>query len=646
LRALVKKSTLSATLGLLLILVSARSVSVQQATPQFRTRLDLIQVDASVVDKTHQPVRGLTAADFTILENGKPQNIQTFVPVNLAEEPPSPPSWMRDVAPDVISNTGVEDERLVVIVMDDYSDDVSKDLFAMRSSKEIGRGVVERLGPHDLAAVVFTVGSEHNQEFTHDRQRLLAAVDQFNPAKYLPQFSTFGVLERVCEVLGSVQQRRKAVIWISPGVAPPGTNLGAVINIAQAGNVNIYPIDPAGIRVGSVSPPSASGGLGATAVGAASTPVTVPTPKDDMERMNDIDRLNSLRANMFALASFTGGHSFQWNEFQKSLNQVFRETGAFYLLGYVSSIPVVDGKPRRLEVKVNRKGVIVSSRSGYFPTVQSEAAPLPPPPSQAALEALSGLVPTRGVPLQIAAVPFATGGMPAVAVTLGLPAPADGADDFDVLIKAFTFDGNLMQTRSVRAHVAARAPAAGSDNTVQLSDRLDLAPGRYQLRAAVTSALHQTSGSVYADLDVPDFSAVPLALSGVALDESGAVRVTPTESARLISAVGSGLPFPVAPVTTRNFPSSARVTSFLEIYQGPKPTPQPVLMTVSIRDGGDRVVFTQTDAMEIGRFDASHRAQYRFVLPLATIPPGEYLLTFDAKASPVTAHRDVRFTVR
>ena len=89
-------------------------------------------------------------------------------------------------------------------------------------------------------------------------------------------------------------------------------------------------------------------------------------PKTTWSAQNDIDRLNSLRADMFALASFTGGHSFQWNEFQKSLNQVFRETGAFYLLGYVSSIPVVDGKPRRLEVKVNRKGVIVSSRSGLL----------------------------------------------------------------------------------------------------------------------------------------------------------------------------------------------------------------------------------------------------------------------------------------
>lgn len=50
--------------------------------------------------------------------------------------------------------------------------------------------------------------------------------------------------------------------------------------------------------------------------------------------------------------------------------------------------------------------------------------------------------------------------------------------------------------------------------------------------------------------------------------------------------------------------------------------------------------------MEIGRFDASHRAQHRFVLPLAGLPPGEYLLTFDAKAGTVSARRDVRCEVR
>ena len=197
----------------------------RQGAPQFGARVDLIRLDVSVVDRNHQPVQGLTASDFTILEDNKPQRIQTFLPVVLADEPPSTATWIRDIAPDVVSNTGIDEDRLVVIVMDDYSDDVSKDLFAMRSVKEVARGIVDRLGPRDLGAVVYTVASKHNQEFTHDRERLRAAVEHFDPAAVLPQFSTLAVLERVCLVLGSVENRRKVVIWVSPGEVPPGSAL-------------------------------------------------------------------------------------------------------------------------------------------------------------------------------------------------------------------------------------------------------------------------------------------------------------------------------------------------------------------------------------------------------------------------------------
>ncbi len=169
-----------------LLLATATGGARQQSPPQFRTRVDLIQLDVAVIDKNHQPVRGLTAADFTVLENGQKQAIQAFVAIDLPDNPAETAGWMRDVAPDVTSNAGVEEDRLVVIVMDDYSEDVSKDLWAQRSAKEIGRGIVERLGPRDLAAVVYTVASRNNQEFTHDRARLLEAIDRFNPAASLP----------------------------------------------------------------------------------------------------------------------------------------------------------------------------------------------------------------------------------------------------------------------------------------------------------------------------------------------------------------------------------------------------------------------------------------------------------------------------
>src|SRR4051812_8540040 len=74
------------------------------AQPRFNLATDLVRLDVSVLDKSRRPVRGLTAADFTILENGKPQSVAAFSAVNVpAPAPPSAP-WMRDVAPDVRDN--------------------------------------------------------------------------------------------------------------------------------------------------------------------------------------------------------------------------------------------------------------------------------------------------------------------------------------------------------------------------------------------------------------------------------------------------------------------------------------------------------------------------------------------------------------
>ena len=49
-----------------------------RAAAQFTSSVSLVEVYASVVDSAGQPVRGLTAEDFEILEDGKPQKIAAF----------------------------------------------------------------------------------------------------------------------------------------------------------------------------------------------------------------------------------------------------------------------------------------------------------------------------------------------------------------------------------------------------------------------------------------------------------------------------------------------------------------------------------------------------------------------------------------
>src|SRR5262245_1671589 len=137
--------------------------------PSFRTGVELVQLDVSVLDRDRRPVRGLTAADFTVLEDGVERPIASFVAVDLPDGPSSGAAWLRDVPRDVASNR-LDAQRVVVIVFDDFH--IPFDPGFSDTAKRIASSVVERLGASDLAAVVFTINRRSGQEWTIDRQRL------------------------------------------------------------------------------------------------------------------------------------------------------------------------------------------------------------------------------------------------------------------------------------------------------------------------------------------------------------------------------------------------------------------------------------------------------------------------------------------
>jgi hypothetical protein len=75
----VKKTYLASRLHCFMVLFVVFAVPLlcaQQKPPVFRAKIDLMQLDVTVLDKKGVPVRGLTKDDFVLLEDDKPQTIE------------------------------------------------------------------------------------------------------------------------------------------------------------------------------------------------------------------------------------------------------------------------------------------------------------------------------------------------------------------------------------------------------------------------------------------------------------------------------------------------------------------------------------------------------------------------------------------
>ena len=206
------------------------SFVIAQQAPTFRTRIEVVQLDVSVLDKNRQPIRGLTEKDFTILEDGKPQRIVGFSAFDIDDAPAPTVGWMRDVPEDVTTNE-LKESRLFVLVMDDAM--IPQEPAFIRDAKKIAMSIIDKLGPDDLTAVVFTGDNRKTQDFTNDKNKLRAALENFNPGLAGYRFggdtpdvdvdykfyqSSIRTLSNVADFLIRAPGQRKMLFWVSPGV--------------------------------------------------------------------------------------------------------------------------------------------------------------------------------------------------------------------------------------------------------------------------------------------------------------------------------------------------------------------------------------------------------------------------------------------
>jgi len=193
---------------------------------------------------------------------------------------------------------------------------------------------------------------------------------------------------------------------------------------------------------------------------------------------------------------------------------------------------------------------------------------------------------------------------------------------------------------TLRPETKARIEQSG----LRVLNRLDLPPGKYQLRVAAHDSGGGNVGSVLLDLDVPDFLKSPFTISGLALT-SAAGTVMPT--VRADEQLKAVMPGPA--IAMRTFPQNDEIVLFAEVYDNAGNTPHKVDITATVTADEGKVMFTVNevrDSSDLG----GQRGGYGYTtkIPLKDLAPGSYVLKVEAKsrlANTAAAFREVQFKV-
>ena len=226
-----------------------------------------------------------------------------------------------------------------------------------------------------------------------------------------------------------------------------------------------------------------------------------------------------------------------------------------------------------------------------------------------------------------------------VIVTLGLEHKVDRASEqaFEVELRTFTTEGASRAGERRTGTLTLRAPLPG-EAAADLLSTLALGHGRYELRIGATLSPAAIEGSIFADLDVPDFAKEPVSLSGVLMETTPGGNAGPLEALKDVVTV--------VPTTRREFMlADKRVRAFLRVYQGGSNAPAPVTLRVSLRNQAQELVYNYPHRLAPARFAGDREEDFVFDLPMNALRPGPYLLTFEAIAGTARAVRQVRFAI-
>jgi VWFA-related protein len=607
----------------------------------------------------------LHKSDFTVLEDGKPQQIQSFdvqdVETTLAQGGPSQTEIQGAPSTNLLSTKNVtpetiRDHRLIVLFFDFSAMEADEVERALDSAQKF---IDTQMTPADLVAIV-SLSSSLNvvQDFTGDRNLLSSVMKKMRglDAEGMEQSNTSDVQEdtgeafspddseysifntdlrlqaigQLSEVLGRIDQK-KSVLYFSGGVQRTGmenqSQLRAAINAAVRANVSIYPVDTRGLQAFA---PGGDASTGSLRGNVAYTGHAVEQQYDSNFQTQET---------LVTLASDTGGKAFlDTNDFGKAYDRVLADTATYYVLGYRSSNKNMDGRYRRISVKVNRPGLKLEYRSGYYGPRDFTHFTKEDREQQLQDEMASDM-PNTDLPVYMSTELFrGQDGKYFVPVSLVVPGsaipftPATEKDKASLDILGLVREkntkfpiGNVRDT----VKVSLEGTAATRRQNVQYNTGFLLAPGSYHLKFVVRENQNGQMGSFETDLLVPDMKKMPLRMSTVVLASQ---KTAAPKKKTTNPLVRDG--YEIIPNIAHVFRTDQKLYLYFEVYDPAKIRPDE---TSKSKSGDIRVISSvqffrgkvkayETPAVEAHDLNVPERkaAAFQLEVPLSQLKPGWY----------------------
>jgi VWFA-related protein len=358
---------------------------VMHSDQTLRTNTRLVVVDVVVTDSKGQPVPDLKPADFTLLEDGKPQKISGF---NFEHPGGAPaPTAQAQLPPSVVTNAPkFQSNSLNVILFDTVNGDFAEHAYArdqllkFLNTAELGRPVA-----------IFALQTQLKllHDFTTDNKSLSAVVAKYRPPAQTinsesiesraSAFSTRGdyhtsergiettlnQLNALAKVLAGYPGR-KNLIWLSESfplvLFPESMNQ---LNMSQESLKNSGEGQSSQQNLQTAAPFKNYGAL-VKKVSDALMAAQVAVYPVDAGAVGKNDHLASQHT-METMAESTGGKAFKnSNDLVLGLRTSIDDGSTYYTLTYYPENKKWDGLFRTIQVKSSRSNVSMRYREGYY----------------------------------------------------------------------------------------------------------------------------------------------------------------------------------------------------------------------------------------------------------------------------------------